>query len=73
MYDESFTNEVTGNKAIAVRWTAYESSNAGLMWFRLNRAKTLADYEEAIKTFSTPRTEYAFCIKDRRYCFVAAG
>jgi len=63
MYDESFTNEVTSNKAIAVRWTAYESSNAGLMWFRLNRAKTLADYEEAIKTFSTPGQNMLFASK----------
>ena len=64
MYDESFTNEVTGNKAIALRWTAHEPSNEGLMWFRLNRAKNYADYEEAIKEFSTPGQNMIFASKD---------
>jgi penicillin amidase len=63
MYDESFTNDVTGNKAIAVRWTAHEPSNEGLMWFQLNRAKNLADYEAAIKTFSTPGQNMLFASK----------
>jgi len=60
MYDESFTNDVTGNKAIALRWTAHEPSNEGLMWFKLNRAKNLEDYEEAISTFSTPGQNMLF-------------
>jgi penicillin amidase len=63
MYDESFTNDATGTKALALRWTAHEPSNEGLMWFKLNRAKNYADYEEAIKHFSTPGQNMLFASK----------
>lgn len=63
MYDESFTNGVTGNKAIALRWTAHAPSNEGSMWFKLDRAKNYNDYEEAIKTFSTPGQNMLFASK----------
>jgi penicillin amidase len=63
MYDDSFTNDVTGNKAIALRWTAHAPSNEGLMWFKLNRAKNYTDYEEAIKVYSTPAQNMLFASK----------
>lgn len=63
MYDESFTHEVTGTKAIAVRWVAHESSDEGAMWFKLNRAKNYTDYLAAIKGFVCPGQNMLFASK----------
>ncbi|MFN2458635.1 MAG: penicillin acylase family protein [Chitinophagaceae bacterium] len=63
MYDESFTNDVTGTQAIAVRWSAHDGSNEGLMWLKLNRAKNYNDYAEAIKIFQTPGQNMLFASK----------
>ncbi|MDB5196466.1 MAG: acyl-homoserine-lactone acylase [Flaviaesturariibacter sp.] len=63
MYDESFTNDVTGNKAIAVRWTAHDPSNEGAAWFKLDRAKNYTDYLAAIKGFVCPGQNMLFASK----------
>jgi penicillin amidase len=63
MYDESFTNDVTGTKAIAVRWTAHEPSNEGAAWFKLDRAKNYNDYLAAIKGFVCPGQNMLFASK----------
>ncbi|MBD0332957.1 MAG: penicillin acylase family protein, partial [Chitinophagaceae bacterium] len=60
MYDESFTNDYVGNKAIAVRWTAHDPSNELLMWLKLNQAKNYEDYVEAIRTFVAPGQNMLF-------------
>ncbi|MES2881432.1 MAG: penicillin acylase family protein, partial [Bacteroidota bacterium] len=60
MYDESFTNEGLNGQGIALRWTAHDPSNEGLMWLQLNRAKNYSDYEAAIKDFSTPGQNMVF-------------
>jgi penicillin amidase len=54
MYDHDFVVGETNNTALAVRWTAHDPSNEGLMWMKLNRAKNYNDYESAIKTFVCP-------------------
>lgn len=63
MYDESFTNDVTGTKAIAVQWTAHEASNEGAMWFKLNRAKTYHEFVNAIKDFNCPGQNMLYASK----------
>jgi penicillin G amidase len=63
MYDESFTNDVTGTKAIAVRWTAHEASNEGAMWFKLDRAKTYHEFVNAIKGFTCPGQNMLYASK----------
>lgn len=63
MYDESFTHDSTGSNAVAVRWTAHDASNEGLMWLKLNKAKNYNDYEAAIKDFSTPGQNMLFASK----------
>lgn len=60
MYDKSFSSELSNNKAIALRWTAHESSNEGLMWFYLNRATSYDDYLNAIKDFTCPGQNMIF-------------
>jgi penicillin amidase len=54
MFDNDFVVDETNNTALAVRWTAHDPSNEGLMWMKLNRAKNYNDYEQAIKTFVCP-------------------
>jgi penicillin amidase len=62
MYDEKFSPDSSGN-ALALKWTANEPSNEGLMWLKLNRAKSYNDYLEAIKVFSTPGQNMLFATK----------
>ncbi len=64
MYDESLTHEVTGTKAIAVKWTGQQPGNESLMWLKLNRASNYADYEDAIRHFSCPGQNMLFASKD---------
>ena len=60
MYDHSFTNEVSDTAAIALRWTAHDPSNEGLMWLKLDRAKNYDDYYNAIKDYATPGQNMLF-------------
>jgi penicillin amidase len=63
MYDESFTNDVTGTNAIAVRWIAHDPSNEGAMWFKLDRATNYDQYREAIRGFVCPGQNMLFASK----------
>jgi len=63
MYDNSFVRGGSENKALAVRWTAHDVSNEGLMWVKLNRAKNYDEYLEAIKDFQTPGQNMLFASK----------
>ncbi len=60
MYDRSFTGEDLNGRAIALKWTAHEPSNEGLMWIHLNRATSYVEFEEAIKIFKTPGQNMTF-------------
>ncbi|RYZ23228.1 MAG: penicillin acylase family protein [Chitinophagaceae bacterium] len=62
-YDASFTNEVTGDRAIAVRWTGQEGSNDPALFFRLNRATNYDEYREAIRGLKTPGQNVIFASK----------
>jgi penicillin amidase len=64
MYDQGFTSGDSVNKAaLAVRWTAHDPSNEGLMWLKLNRAKNYNDYMGAIKIFTCPGQNILFASK----------
>ncbi len=62
-YDHSFKNELSPEKAYALRWVAHDSSNILKMWFKLNRAKNYADYEDAISHFNVPGQNMIFASK----------
>ena len=63
IYDRAFSGELSGNKAIALRWTAHDESNEGMTFYQLNRAKNYDDYLNAIKTFSCPGQNFVFASK----------
>ena len=63
LYDEKFSRDLSGNKAIALRWMAHDASNEGLTFYKLNRAKDYGDYLEAFKTFSCPGQNFVFASK----------
>lgn len=63
MYDQSFAIDSTNNRALAVRWTAHDPSNAPAMWIHLDAAKNYNDYAEAIKHFSAPGQNMLFASK----------
>lgn len=63
VYDQSFSNELSGNRAIALEWTAHDPSNEGMTFYKLNRAKNYNDYLEAIKLFTCPGQNFVFASK----------
>ncbi len=63
MFDESFSNELTHKKSLAVRWTAHDPSNEGRTLYMLNRAKNYDEYAEAIKFFKCPGQNFVFASK----------
>ena len=62
-YDASFTNPLTGGKAIATRWMAHFPSNELLMWYYLDRAKNYDDYYAALQNFTVPSQNMVFASK----------
>lgn len=63
MYDKSFTNVSSNGDAIAIRWKAHDESNELLMWWYLDRAKSYAEYEAAIKYLECPVQNIVFASK----------
>ncbi|RYD99930.1 MAG: penicillin acylase family protein [Sphingobacteriales bacterium] len=63
MYDASFTSELTGDRAIACRWTGQEGSNEGALFFDLNRAANYDEYRNAIRMLKTPGQNVIFASK----------
>lgn len=63
MFDESFSNDYSARRNLAVRWTAHDPSNEGKTFYMLNRAKNYNDYAEAIKTFQCPGQNFVFASK----------
>ncbi|MEQ1677736.1 MAG: penicillin acylase family protein [Chitinophagaceae bacterium] len=63
LFDESFSNESSNKRNLAVRWVAHDPSNEGMTFYKLNRAKNYDDYEAAIKTFECPGQNFVFASK----------
>jgi penicillin amidase len=63
IYDQSFSKQLSNNKAIALRWTAHDESNEGMTFYKLNRAKNYDEYLDAIKTYQTPAQNFVFASK----------
>lgn len=63
IYDSSFSDSRNSPYAVAVRWTAHDSTNDGSMWFKLNRASNYSDYLTAIEKYSTPPQNILFACK----------
>jgi penicillin amidase len=62
-FDQSFSNELSNHRNLAVRWTAHDPSNEGMTFYKLNRAKNYNDYAEAIKFFQCPGQNFVFASK----------
>jgi penicillin amidase len=60
MYDESFSDDRSQQRNLAIRWVAHDPSNEGITFYKLNRARNYAEYEEAIKTFECPGQNFVF-------------
>jgi penicillin amidase len=63
MYDESFSNDLSNKRNLAIRWTAHDPSNEGMTFYQLNRAKNYDEYAAAIKTFECPGQNFVFASK----------
>ena len=63
MFDESFSNELSNKRNLAVRWVAHDPSNEGVTFYKLNRAKNYDEYASAIKAFECPGQNFVFASK----------
>ena len=63
MFDESFSNDFSNKRNLAVRWVAHDPSNEGMTFYKLNRAANYDDYAEAIRTFQCPGQNFIFASK----------
>ncbi len=63
MFDESFSNEWSNKRNLAVRWIAHDPSNEGMTFYRLNRASNYDEYAAAIQTFVCPGQNFVFASK----------
>ncbi|MBU3742390.1 MAG: penicillin acylase family protein [Candidatus Kapabacteria bacterium] len=60
MYDASFGDTTVGREPLAVRWAGHDPSNEGRTFYMLNRARSHADYLQAISTFACPGQNFVF-------------
>lgn len=60
MFDKNYPNKLNDGKSYAVRWKAHDPSNEALTFYKLNRAKNYADFEDAISTYKTPGQNMLF-------------
>ena len=63
MYDESFSDDLSNKRNLAIRWTAHDPSNEAMTFYQLNRAKNYDDYAAAIKSFECPGQNFVFASK----------
>jgi len=63
MFDESFSNDFSAERNLAVRWTAHDPSNEGMTFYKLNRSKNYDEYADAIKSFDCPGQNFVFASK----------
>jgi penicillin amidase len=63
MFDESFSNESSANRNLAIRWTAHDPSNEAWTLYRLNRANNYDEYAAAISKFDCPGQNFVFASK----------
>ena len=64
LYDNSFENSLSKEKALALRWVAHDKSNILKMWLKLNKAKNYNDYLDAISHFNVPGQNMIFADKN---------
>lgn len=60
MFDHRYVNRLSDGKYYACRWKAHDPSNELLTFNKLNHAKNLADYKDAISTFACPGQNMLF-------------
>ncbi|MBI3138019.1 MAG: penicillin acylase family protein [Sphingobacteriales bacterium] len=63
MFDESFSNDLSNKRNLAVRWVAHEPSNEGKTFYWLNRAHNYDEYAKAIEHFQCPGQNFIFASK----------
>jgi penicillin amidase len=62
-YDKTYPNKLNDGKYYACRWKAHDASNEVAMFAKLNKAKNLADYKNAISAYTCPGQNMLFVTK----------
>lgn len=63
MFDKTYQNKLKDGKYYAVKWKAHDPGVELLTFNKLNHAKNLSDYKDAISTFKCPGQNMIFATK----------
>jgi penicillin amidase len=63
MYDQHYKSDSAHPKMLAVKWTANQAGTGLKTFYKLDRAKNLEDYKNAIADWSCPGQNFAFASK----------
>lgn len=55
----AYTDKVSGQD-LALRWTAHDASNEMLTFYKMNRATSFSDYQEALSHYQCPPQNFAY-------------
>jgi penicillin G amidase len=73
MYDRSYADKLEDGKYYAVRWKAHDPGVELLTFNKLNHAKNVADYKDAISTFKCPGQNMIFATKSGEIAITQQG
>jgi penicillin amidase len=73
MYDRSYGDKLEDGKYYAVRWKAHDPGVELLTFNKLNHAKNVADYKDAISTFKCPGQNMIFATKSGEIAITQQG
>lgn len=60
MYDAAYADKMNSGKNYACRWKAHDKSNELRTFYKLNYAKSYADYKDALSTYTCPSQNMVF-------------
>lgn len=75
MYDKNYNGggRVNNGKAYACHWTAHDGSNELKTFIKLDHAKNIDDYKDAVATFKNPGQNFVFATKSNTIAIKEAG
>ena len=63
MFDAFYQNQQSNGKNLAVKWTAHNTSTGVETFYKLNRAKNVSDYLQAISLWKCPGQNFVMATK----------
>ncbi|WP_069131723.1 penicillin acylase family protein [Rhodohalobacter halophilus] len=66
-------NELLGDRVVSMRWTGRELSREASAIYRMNRAETMEQFEEAVQEFKSPAMNFTYADVEGNIAIFSAG